>query len=151
MYSDSWKDHLRRLKTLFGRLRKPKITARPKKCLLGAGRMEFLGYQAGGDVITPSCDNLEKVRNTPCPATKKQIRSFLGLVGYCRDHISAFAEISATLIDLLKKGKAKHIQRIEAQKRAYSLLKEYLLQEHGLKLPDLSKLCVLRSRRITSP
>ena len=113
--------------------------------LLGASRMEFLGHQVGGDVITPSRDNLEKVRNTPRPTTKKQVRSFLGLVGYYRDHIPAFAEISAPLTDLLKKGKAEHIQWSEAQERAYFLLKEYLLQEPVLKLPDLSKPFVLRT------
>ena len=110
IYSDSWEDHIRTLKELFGRLRKARITARPTKCLLGARRMEFLGHQVGGDVITPSCDNLEKVRNTPHPTTKKQVTSFLGLVGYYRDDIPAFAEISAPLTDLLKKGKAEHIQ-----------------------------------------
>ena len=107
IYSDSWEDHIRTLKELFGRLRKARITARPTKCLLGASRMEFLGHQVGGDVITPSRDNLEKVRNTPRPTTKKQVRSFLGLVGYYRDHIPAFAEISTPLTDLLKKGKAR--------------------------------------------
>ena len=145
IYSDSWEDHIRTLKELFGRLRKARITARPTKCLLGASRMEFLGHQVGGDVITPSRDNLEKVRNTPRPTTKKQVRSFLGLVGYYRDHIPAFAKISAPLTDLLKKGKAEHIQWSEAQERAYSLLKEYLLQEPVLKLPDLSKPFVLRT------
>ena len=145
IYSDSWEDHIRTLKELFGRLRKARITARPTKCLLGASRMQFLGHQVGGDIITPSRDNLEKVRNTPRPTTKKQVRSFLGLVGYYRDHIPAFAEISAPLTDLLKKGKAEHIQWNEAQESAYSLLKEYLLQEPVLKLPDLSKPFVLRT------
>ena len=149
IYSDSWEDHIKTLKELFGRLRKARITARPTKCLLGASRMEFLGHQVGGDVITPSRDNLEKVRNTPRPTTKKQVRSFLGLVGYYRDHIPAFAEISAPLTDLLKKGKAEHIQWSEAQERAYSLLKEYLLQEPVLKLPDLSKPFVLRTDALT--
>ena len=41
IYSDSWEDHIRMLKELFGRLRKTRITARPTKCLLGASRMEF--------------------------------------------------------------------------------------------------------------
>ena len=145
IYSDSWEDHIKTLKELFGRLRKARITARPTKCLLGASRMEFPGHQVRGDVITPSRDNLEKVRNTPRPTTKKQVRSFLGLVAYYRDHIPAFAEISAPLTDLLKKGKAEHIQWSEAQERAYSLLKEYLLQEPVLKLPDLSKPFVLRT------
>ena len=147
IYSDSWEDHIKTLKELFSRLRKARITARPTKCLLGASRMEFLGHQVGGDVITPSHDNLEKVRNTPRPTTKKQVRSFLGLVGYYRDHIPAFAEISAPLTDLLKKGKAEAQEQkwSEAQERAYSLLKEYLLQEPVLKLPDLSKPFVLRT------
>ena len=117
--------------------------------------MEFLGHQVRGDVITPSRDNVEKVRNAPRPTTKKQLRSFLdligyyrdllGLIGYYRDHIPAFAEISAPLTDLLKKGKAEHIQWSKAQERAYSLLKEYLLQEPVLNLPDLSKPFILRT------
>ena len=63
IYSDSWEDHIRTLKELFGRLRKARITARPTKCLLGASRMEFLGRQVRGDVITPRSDNLEKVQS----------------------------------------------------------------------------------------
>ena len=115
IYSDSWEEHLRTLKELFGRLRRAKITARPTKCLLGANRMEFLGHQIGGDVITLSSDNLEQVRKTPRPTTKKQVRSFLGLVSYYRDHIPAFAEISAPLSNLLKKGKSEQVKWCEAQ------------------------------------
>ena len=120
IYSDSWEEHLRTLKELFGRLRKARITDRP-----GANRMEFLGHQIGGDVITPSNDNLEKVQKTPHPTTKKQVRSFLGLVGYYRDHIPTLAEISAPLSDLLKKGMSEQVQWNEAQERAYSLFNEY--------------------------
>ena len=107
--------------------------------------MEFLGHQIGGDVITPRSDNLEKVWKTLYPTTKKQVRSFLGLVGYYRDHIPALAEISAPLSDLLKKGMSEQVQWNEAQERAYSLLKEYLLQKPILKLPDLIKPFVLRT------
>ena len=39
IYSDSWEEHLRTLKELFGRLRRARITARPTKCLLAANRM----------------------------------------------------------------------------------------------------------------
>ena len=97
----------------------------------------FLGHQIGGDVITSSSYNLEKVRKTPRPTTKKQVRSFLGLVGYYRDNIPVFAEISAPLSDLLKKGKSEQVQWNEAQEHAYSLLKENLLQEPVLKLPEV--------------
>ena len=143
-YSDSLEEHLRTLKELFGRLRRARITARPTKCLLGANRMEFLGHQIGGDVITPSSDNLEKVQKTPRPTTKRQVRSFLGLVVYNRDHIPAFTEISASLSNLLK-GKSDQVQWNEARERAYSLLKEYLLQEPVLTLSELKKPFILRT------
>ena len=62
-------------------------------------------------------------------------------MSYYRDHIPAFA---APLSDLPKKVKSEQVQWNEAQERAYSLLKEYLLQESVLKLPDLKKLFVLK-------
>ena len=64
--------------------------------------------------------------------------------GYYRYHIPAFAEISAPLSDL-KKGKSEQVQWNEAQERAFSLPKEYLLQEPVQKLPDLMKALVLRT------
>ena len=122
IYSDSWHEHLRTLKKLFGRLRRARITAQTTKCLLGANRIEFLGHQIGGDVIIPSSDNLEKVRKTPCPTINKC---------HCPT--------------LLKKGKSEQVKLNEAQEHAYSLIKEYLLQEPVLKLPDLMKPFVLRT------
>ena len=94
---------------------------------------------------TLSSDNLEKVGKTLRLTTKKQVRSFLGLVGYYRDHMPAFAKISVPLSNLLKKRKSKQVQWNEAQECAYSLLKKYLLQEPVLKLTDLMKPFVLRT------
>ena len=127
----TYQKHITTLKEMFGRLRKARITARPTTCLLGADRMEFLGHQIGGDVITLSRGSLEKVSD------HQQASEILSRAS--KDHIPAFAEISAPLTDLLKKEKSEHIQWSEGQGRAYSLLKEYLLQEPVLKLPDLSK------------
>ena len=56
----------------------------------------FLGHHIGGDVITPCSDNPEQVRETPCPITKKRVRSFLGLVGHYRDH-SLRRDLSTTV------------------------------------------------------
>ena len=74
------------------------------------------------DVIILSWNNLEKVQKTQHLTTRKQVISFLGLVGYYRDHIPAFADISATLCDL-KRGKSEEVQWNDSQ-------------EPVLKLPD---------------
>ena len=70
------------------------------------------------------------------PMTMAGSQSILGLLRYSRGHILAFAEISAILSNLFKKGKSEPVQRNETQDRAYSLLNEYLLLEPVLKLLD---------------
>ena len=90
-------------------------------------------------MITPSSDNLEKAWKTPHPTTKKQVRSSLELVGYYRDHIPAFPEISGPLSDLFKKGKSEQVKWNEVQEYSSSLLKEYMLEELVMKLPALRK------------
>ena len=147
VYNDSWEEHLKTLKELFGRLRRARITVQPTKCLLGANRMEFLGHQSGGDVITPSYDNLEKVRENSKSDHQEASEILPGISGLhnYRDHIPAFAKISAPLYDLIKKGKSEQVQWNGAQERAYSRLQEYLLQEPVLKLPDLMKPFILKT------
>ena len=140
-YNDSWEEHIKTLKELFGRLKR----ARPENCLPGSNKMDFLGHQIGCDVITSSLDNKEKVRKTTQPTTKKQVRSFLGLVGYNRDHILAFCLMAASLSYLLKTGKSEQKQWNEAQVGAYSLLKEYLVKKPVLNLAKLTKPLVLET------
>ena len=83
IYNDSWEEHLRTLKVLFGRLRRARITTRPTKCLLGANRMQLEGHQIGGDVIMPSGDNLEKVRETPhLTSSKKESQNWYNGMRY---------------------------------------------------------------------
>ena len=77
---------------LSGRLTRVRITDPPTQCLLGTNRIQFLGHQTEGDMISLSGDNPGKVW--------------------------------------------KQVQWNEAQERAYSLPKDYLLQEPVLNLPD---------------
>ena len=97
----------------------------------------------GGDVITLSRDNLEKVWEIPRPTTKKQVRSFLGLVGYYRDHIPAFAEISAPLSDLLKSLNKYNGPRHRSMLTHCS--RNIPATRTSIELPDLMKPFVLRT------
>ena len=67
--TDSWEEHLRTLKELFGRLRRARITARRNACKDQIGWSSSV-FNIGGDVITLSGDNLEKVGKTPRPRSK---------------------------------------------------------------------------------
>ena len=145
VYTEDWDTHIRVLDELMNRLQQANLTARPTKCVFGAKSVEFLGHQVGFDWITVNNDNLEKIRMAQRPTTKKEVRSFLGLVNYYRAHIPLFAAISAPLSDLTRKGQPKKVQWSEAQERAFLTLQKRLLKKPILKLPDHQKPFILRT------
>ena len=118
VHTEDWDTHIRVLDELMNRLQQANLTARPSKCVFEAKSVEFLGHQVGFDWITVNDDNLKKIRMAQGPTTKKEVRSFLGLVNYYRTHIPLFAAISAPLSDLTQKGQPNKVQWGEAQERA---------------------------------
>jgi hypothetical protein len=67
----------------------------------------------------------------------KQLKSFLGLVGYYRKLISQFSKIAAPLHKLLKRD-AKYM-REESQKVAFHAFKQKLMSQQILQYPDFSR------------
>jgi hypothetical protein len=65
--------------------------------------MSYLGHVLSEDGVKPDKSKIECVLKFPQPQTPKEIKSFLGLVGYYRRHISEFATIAKPLNNLLKK------------------------------------------------
>ena len=84
-------------------------------------------------------DNMEKIKDAPRPSTKKQVRSFMGLAGYCRDFIPNFAAITASLSNLTLKGQPNKVEWREAEEKAYQTIKSYPASEPILRLPDPAK------------
>ena len=88
--------------------------------------------------VTSNDDNLDKIARAKRPVTKKEVRSFCGLLGYYRDYIPSFAIIAAPLTDLAKKGQPNFVEWDEAQEKAFNTLREVLLKRRILRLPDYS-------------
>ena len=145
VFSRDWETHLRTLEELLKRLSEANLTARPSKCIFGASTVEFLGHDVGYDWITPNDDNLEKIARAKRPVTKKEVRSFCGLLGYYREYIPSFAIIAAPLTDLTKKGQPNFVEWGEAQEKAFNTLREALLKRPILRLPDHSLNFTLRT------
>jgi len=81
IHTVSWLEHVDALRKLLQRLRSVQLTAKPSKCFIGYGTLESLGHSVGGGIIKPNSDKLKAIQNAPRPDTKKQVRSFLGLIG----------------------------------------------------------------------
>jgi hypothetical protein len=96
-------DHRASLQALFDRLRKANLKVNLKKCVFGSQNVAYLGFQLTPQGILPGTDKLKAVRDAVPPKTVHQVRQFLGLVNFFRNHVRNFAQISAPLTHLTKK------------------------------------------------
>ena len=87
VYTNDWATYLQVLDKLSEKLRQAGLVIRPTKCVFGSKSVEFLGHSIGENCISINEENLEKIRGAKRPTTKKEVRSFLGLANYYRDHI----------------------------------------------------------------
>src|SRR5678815_3278981 len=92
-----WDDHMNVLREFFKRVRKAKLTLKPKKCSLGYGKVDFLGHTLKGSEISPKVESIDKIVDMPRPHNKKQVRSFLGAVNYYRKFIPPVSYTHLTL------------------------------------------------------
>ena len=145
VHTETWKGHLAVLDELFRRLAVAKLTARPTKCIMGAKDIEVIGHRVSNGIKELQKENVKKIENAARPKTKKEVRAFNGLTGYYREFIPNYAAKAAPLTDLTKKGQPNKVPWEQAQEKAYATLKQDLMSEPILHLPDCTKSFVLRT------
>ncbi|XP_053512397.1 uncharacterized protein LOC128626051 [Artibeus jamaicensis] len=109
-----------------------------KKAQIVTQAVSYLGYNLQGGQKTLSSQWIRAVLQIPEPATKRQVREFLGAVGYCRLWILGFAELARPLHELTR-GKEDSFAWTEKERQAFQALKEALVAAPALALPDLAK------------
>jgi hypothetical protein len=123
IHSASWDEHVRHVRAVLNGLRAAGLTANPAKCRLGREETAYLGYRVGRGNVRPQEDKVAAIREWPQPRTKKQVRSFLGLVGYYQRFIPGYATLACPLNDLTRKALPDRVQWTEAATRAFEDLR----------------------------
>ena len=137
--STSWAEHLEHLEAILGALRRAGLTANAKKCRLGLTETDYLGFTIGRGCVKPQTRKVEKIKNWPRPVTKKQTKSFLGLIAYYSKFINNFSTIAAPLYELTRQRLPHHVTWTDEAEEAFRALKQALCEEPVLIAPDFNK------------
>ena len=126
IYSRSEKEHLEHLEEIFTRLKTAGLKLKLKKCCFFKKNIQYLGHLISADGIQPLPEKLESIAKMPAPKKPKEVKQFLGLVGYYRKFVPRFADISRVLTHLTKKDvEFKWTPECE---NCFQILKEFLQQ-----------------------
>ena len=106
IFSKSVDEHLERLVRVLDRLRSAKLKLKPEKCSLFQKSISFLGHVISAEGVATDPAKIKAVSEWPVPTSVKEVRSFLGLAGYYRRFVKAYASIAAPLHDLTKKDRS---------------------------------------------
>ena len=136
VFSKNFDEHLVHLQQVFNRLEVNGLKIKLSKCHFFQSKVEFLGMEFSSTGCRPKTSNVEGILAYADPRSVKDIRSFLGMVGFYRSFISHFSEIALPLTRLLKKDStfAFHTE----QKHAFEQLKGALVSRPILHHPDFS-------------
>lgn len=134
IFSKSLQEHIIHIKQIFSKLRQFNLKVQLDKTEFMRKEVAFLGHIITPDGIKPNPSKIQAVLNYPIPKSTKEIKSFLGLVGYYRKFIPNFAKIVAPLTKCLRKGSKINIQDTDYI-QAFELCKELLTNAPILAYP----------------
>ena len=104
VYSRTAEEHLSLLDETLGRLAAAGLKINPKKTTLVAKEVNYLGHVVSPAGVKPEPKKITAVQSIQEPQSSTHVRAFLGLAGYYRRFIDAFAAITAPLTELTKKN-----------------------------------------------
>jgi len=90
-------EFLDNLRAVFERIRKHNIKLHPRKVRIGLRSVEYTGHVIDSTGISFSRKKIDTVLDFAIPTTQKQLKQFLGIANYFRDHIEHLTEFVAPL------------------------------------------------------
>ena len=105
IYAESIEQHSKKLREVFSQLRSHEIKMNPKKCQLLSKEVTYLGHSISAEGCRPNPGKVEAIQNYEPNGlrTTKQIKQFLGIMGFYRRFIPDMSRLTQPLTYLLKK------------------------------------------------
>ena len=126
--------HLKHLRTLFERLRSADLKLKEIKCNFLKKHVQYLGHIISGEGITPLPEKLDSIQKMLPPQNPKEVKQFLGLIGYYRQFVPRFSDLARPLNVLTQKN--IEFKWTQLCQDSFELLKTSLMTEPILTYPD---------------
>ena len=139
----TYEDHLEKLERVFFKLQQAGLKVNAKKSFFARGELEYLGYWITRNGIQPMKNKVEAIMKIAEPKTRKQLRSFIGVVNYYRDMWVRRSHILAPLASLTSNNSVWSWG--PKQKAAFAMAKKVIAREAMLAYPDFKKPFVIHT------
>ena len=137
IFTEDVASHIPILQEVLRTLLRAGLRIKLKKCQIMQTSVKFLGFSVSRSGSSPTKDGVRAIQELSPPKTLKQLRSFLGAIGYYRDFIPNFGETATPLYGMTKKNVRFKWNPI--LNTAWRTLKEALSSDLILIPPDSSK------------
>lgn len=138
IFSKSLSEHIDHIRVIFKKLRDVNLKIQPDKSEFLCKEVAFLGHIITPEGIKPNPLKIEAIQRYPMPKNQKEIKAFLGLVGYYRRFIQNFSKVTFPITKCLRKGSENNIGNQE-YKNAFTKCKELITNSPILQYPDFCK------------
>ena len=137
IFSKTPQEHLSHICMVFKKLKSVNLSMKKRKCSLFSKEIQYLGHILSATGIGPLPAKTHAIQHMQPPTTPKQVRAFLGLVGYYRKFIKGFAKVAKPLT-LLTRQQVKFDWTLEHH-ATFLHLKEAIVQAPILHNPNPNK------------
>ncbi|GKC03170.1 putative mitochondrial protein [Tanacetum coccineum] len=136
LMNESLEEHVIHLRAVLEVMRKHQLYAKLSKCVFGTGQVEYLGHVISAKGVSTNPAKIKAMEDWHVSSNVKQLRRFLGLIGYYRRFIKSYASISRPLTLLLNKNGFQWNKEAQV---AFEHLKKAMMSAPVLPLPDFEK------------
>ena len=143
--SGCWAEHLGHLRNVFEALRGVRLTCKLAKCSYGKRKLLFLGHLIGDGVVEVPEARVMAIREHPIPKTRRQLRAFLGMVGFYRQFVKDFHRFSSVLTPHSSSTMVANLVWSEDMLQAFQCLCHSLSNHVKLYVPCVGDVFVLET------
>lgn len=138
LVSSTFEEHIELLRKVAHRLKRANLTISREKSSFCFSRVTFLGYVLTKEGLQANPERIRPILEYPKPKTVKELRRWVGLVGWYRRFIENAAELLAPLTDIMKGESKSRLEWTSEAEEAFIQTKRVMLSPAILSSPDYS-------------